>query len=308
MALGLADDLLSSCCLYSSAPAMVAPAMNQAMWAHPAVKVNVATLAARGVRIVEPGTGHLACGDEGKGRMSEPAVIAEEVGRFFALKDLWKGVRVMVTAGPTREPLDPVRVLTNHSSGRMGYALARAARDRGAEVTLVSGPVALASPTGVSIVPVRTALEMHREVMRSLPGCDLIVMAAAVADYRPRTVSSSKIKKGSGGITVRLEKNPDILAEVLRRRGKGARVVGFAAETEDLEKNAVEKWRRKPCDMLVANRVGDPADGFHGERHEVVVYCRGSKSPLRPPEDTKERLADTLLDLMETRWKISDRR
>jgi phosphopantothenoylcysteine decarboxylase/phosphopantothenate--cysteine ligase len=313
MALGLADDLLSSCCLYSKAPAMVAPAMNQAMWGHPAVESNVRTLLGRGVILVEPGTGHLACGDEGKGRMAEPAEILREVDRFFDRRGRWEGLEVCVTAGPTQEPLDPVRVLTNHSSGRMGYAIAEAARLRGARVTLVTGPTALPPPGGVRLVRVRTALDMRRAVMAELPTTDLLVMAAAVADFRPVHRAGDKIKKTGASPLLRLERNPDILAEALRRRGKGTRVVGFAAETRDLERQARTKWARKPCDMLVANLVGEPAvdgrgTGVGADENEVTVFLRGRRDPLRLARDRKTRLADRLLDLMEDAWRLSSRR
>jgi len=299
MALGLADDLLSSCCLYSTAPVMVAPAMNTHMWENPAVKHNLEILRSRGVTILEPASGHLACGDEGKGRLLDPASIVAAVERHFQNRNRWRGCSVLVTAGPTQESLDPVRVLTNHSSGKMGYALAAASRARGASTTLITGPTALTPPAGVATVPIRTAVEMHREVMRRFPKTDLFILAAAVADFRPAHQVRSKIKKGKGGLNLRLVQNPDILSDVIRHRGPSQRVVGFAAETDDLARRATAKWRRKPCDLLAANIVGKPGTGFNSEQNELLVFCRGEKKPVKLGRASKDRLAEQLLDLID---------
>jgi len=310
MAHGLADDLPSSCHLCCPAPVMAAPAMNVVMWDHPATQANVRLLAARDVRFVGPAAGHLACGDRGRGRMAEPEEILGEVDRFFARRGAWRGKRVVVTAGPTQEALDPVRFLTNHSSGRMGHALASAATRRGAETTLITGPTDLPAPAGAKTVRVRSALDLRREVMRALPGADLLVMAAAVADYRPASRSLEKIKKRPGPSVLRLERNPDILAEVLRRRGRDTRVVGFAAETRDLERQARAKWGRKPCDMLVANLVGEPSlegggTGAGAPDNEVLVFVRGRSHPVRLSREAKGPLAERLMDMMDDAWEFS---
>ncbi len=298
LALGLANDLLSTLCLYATCPLWLAPAMNTKMWNHPAVVQNVRTLRQRGVPFLGPENGHLACGEVGEGRFAEPSEIALQVESHFRLFGKWKGRRVLVTAGPTQESIDPVRVLTNHSSGKMGFALAQAALNRGAEVTLVTGPVKLAPPNVARVIGVKTALEMRREVLKAFPKTDLLIMAAAVADYRVRRASRTKIKKARGGLSLRLVRNPDILAEVLRRKKPFQRVVGFAAETDHLEKNAREKWGRKPCDLLVANRVGG-GRAFDNDQNELLVFSPNSPRPVRLAKDSKSRLAEKLLGMLD---------
>ena len=299
LAFGIGDDLLSTLCLYAPCPIWVAPSMNARMWNHPAVKANVNTLRERGVSFLGPDSGHLACGEVGDGRFAEPSEIAHQVQAFLKGRSRWKGKRVLVTAGPTQEPLDPVRVITNRSSGKMGYALAQAALNRGATVTLVTGPVPIPAPTGAQVVGVKTAREMAKEVLGRTAKTDLLIMAAAVADFRAANLSSRKIKKTRGGMTIRLVPNPDILGEVLKKKGKGPVVMGFAAETQDLQKNAKAKWARKPCDLLVANQVGIGARGFESDRNEFWVFKKGQAKPIHLEADLKSRLAEELLDLVD---------
>ena len=252
LASGLADDLVSTLCVARRCPLLVAPAMNVEMWQNPATQRNVARLREDGVAFAGPATGDQACGEIGLGRMLEPADIAREIEACLAPKSL-VGRRVLVTAGPTQEPIDPVRVLTNSSSGKMGYAVARAAHEAGAEVTLVSGPVSLATPPGVLRVDVRTAQEMFEAVKKAAPKSDLFVSVAAVADYKPKSPSAAKIKKVNGrSLTLELEENPDILAYVAAMKDAPF-CVGFAAESENLEKNAMEKRAKKKVPVIAAN-------------------------------------------------------
>ncbi len=299
LAQGLADDLLSTLCLYASCPIWVAPAMNTRMWNHPAVVENRKKLEARGVRFLGPDSGHLACGEVGDGRFAEPSEIALQAQSQFENNSRWRGKKVLVTAGPTREPIDPVRFLTNHSSGKMGYALAQAALNRGAEVILVTGPTRLVVPAGALVVPVETAAQMRTEVLKRSARTDILVMAAAVADFAPVSFSKSKIKKKGTGLTLRLRKNPDILGEVLGRKKRSQVIMGFAAETDRLEKNAKAKLAAKPCDFLVANRVGRAGTGFDGDRNELLVLGRALAKPLRLKRDLKSRLAEKLMDLVD---------
>jgi len=300
LAQGLADDLLSTLCLYAPCPIWVAPAMNARMWSHPSVRANRGTLLSRGVRFLGPDSGHLACGDVGDGRFVEPSEIALQVESHFRNRSRWKGRRVLLTAGPTREPLDPVRFLTNRSSGKMGYALAQAALNRGAEVILVTGPVSLSPPSGAKTIPVETARQMRDQVARRLKGADLVVLAAAVADFTPSTPSRSKIKKSAGGLGLRLKRTPDILEEVLSARGTRQVVMAFAAETERLRENALRKWRRKPSDILAANLVGRAGSGFDSDRNEFLVFLKGRKGVLKLPRASKSALAERLMDLAES--------
>jgi phosphopantothenoylcysteine decarboxylase/phosphopantothenate--cysteine ligase len=280
MALGIADDFPSSLHLAVEAPVLVAPAMEAQMWAHPAVQRNVDILNDRGVTIVEPGVGHLASGGQGPGRLAEPAEIVAAIAAMVndsagpPARGSLAGQRVLVSAGPTREHLDPARMLSNPSSGKMGYALAREARDRGAEVVLVSGPTALPDPAGVEVVRVVSVAEMADAMMSHVEQVDVVVMAAAPADFRPAQPSPDKIKKaGADKLTLELVATPDILA--LMRDAPGARlVIGFAAETGDLELAAREKLRRKGCDLIVANRVGLPGAGFESDLNEVMILDR----------------------------------
>ena len=299
LSVGLADDLLSTLSLYATCPLWVAPAMNVKMWNHPAVVQNVSTLRARGVRFLGPESGHLACGDVGEGRFVEPREIVLQVKSYFQNFNRWAGKKVLVTAGPTQEPIDPVRIISNHSSGKMGYALAQAALNRGAEVALISGPTRLAAPVGVQVIPVKTAAQMHDHVMKLFPKVDLLVMAAAVADYRVKSVSENKIKKTENEISLRLVKNADILGEVLKHKKPTQKIIGFAAETDHLRQNALDKWKRKPCDLLVANRVGGRESAFESDQNELLVFRQGRSKPLSLERDFKSNLAEKILDLLD---------
>src|SRR5512146_1936019 len=276
LAHGLADDLLSALALARRCPLMLAPAMNVEMWDNPATQRNVLTLRDDGVAFAGPAAGDQACGETGMGRMLEAQQIAEEVEALFQPKVL-AGKRVLVTAGPTEEPIDPVRVITNRSSGKMGYAVARAAREAGAEVTLVSGPVALPAPTGVARVSVRTALEMFDAVKAAVGGCDVFVSVAAVADYRAKAAAPSKIKKDSGrGRTLELEENPDILAWVAARPTPPI-CVGFAAESEDLARNARAKRSKKKLPLLAANLA---QQALGADENEITLFDERGEHPL----------------------------
>ncbi len=280
MALGLADDFASSLHLAVDAPVLVAPAMEEHMWAHTAVQKNVDTLRSRKVRIVEPGVGHLASGGHGPGRLAEPLDIVASIVEMVCAPSTpspdasLDGHHVLVSAGPTREHLDPVRLLSNPSSGKMGFAVAAEARDRGAEVVLVSGPTSLPDPPGVEVLRVVAVEEMAEAMASRVANADIVVMAAAPADFRPPQRASEKIKKaGTDRLTLELVATPDIL-ELLRRVPGERLVVGFAAETGDLEKAAQEKMVRKGCDLIVANRVGIPGGGFESDLNEVVILDR----------------------------------
>ncbi|MQL53853.1 bifunctional phosphopantothenoylcysteine decarboxylase/phosphopantothenate--cysteine ligase CoaBC [Desulfofundulus thermobenzoicus] len=280
LAHGLADDLLSTTLLAVNCPVVLCPAMNAQMYSHPAVQANLARLREMGLHILEPEDGRLACGVQGRGRMREPAEILEYIQGFFTRDDL-AGLQVLITAGGTREPLDPVRYLSNRSSGKMGYALARAAVQRGARVTLVSAPTSLLPPAGVELVSVETAREMYRAVMERFAEQDVVVKAAAVADYRPVVCAEQKIKKGTDSLILELVRNPDILSELGLRKAPRQILVGFAAETEDLEANALQKVEKKNLDLLVANDVTQPGAGFGSDTNIVkMVYPGGHIQPL----------------------------
>lgn len=270
MAIGLADDFLSTVLLATRAPIFVAPAMNHAMYHHPATQVNLALLKERGVYIVGPSTGFQACGTEGDGRMSEPVEIVESLAGFFAGVDWLKGKKALVTAGGTQEPLDPVRYLGNRSSGRMGYAIAQALQEAGAETILVSAPTDLATPPGVTRISVETALEMYDAVLARFSEVDVVVKAAAVADYRPAVQAEQKIKKDGTNRTLELVPNPDILAELGRKKTSQI-LIGFAAETENLLANAQHKMHKKNVNLLVANDVTKPGAGF-GSPTNIVSF------------------------------------
>jgi phosphopantothenoylcysteine decarboxylase/phosphopantothenate--cysteine ligase len=291
----MADDPVTTTALAATCPVLVAPAMNTRMWRNPAVQENLAALRARGWSVVGPGAGELADGDVGEGRLAEPGEIAVAAARLLGNLDL-AGRRVLVTAGPTREPIDPVRFISNPSTGKMGYALAAVAARRGAEVTLVSGPTELADPAGVKVIRVDTAEQMARAVEGASAGMDLFVGAAAVSDYRPQTAAPSKIKKGPGDETLVLSRTPDILAG-LGARLAGAKdapvLVGFAAETEEVIARAREKLKSKRCDLVVANRVGAPGAGFGGDRNRVALV---SSTELAEIEGTKDKVAEAILD------------
>ena len=303
LAAGLADDLPTTLVLASPAPLYLAPAMNQQMWRHPATQENLARLRARGVRILGPAEGSQACGDLGPGRMLEPVDIAEALLALEpAAEAPLAGVRVLLTAGPTREPLDPVRFLGNRSSGRMGYALAQALAALGARVALISGPCSLPAPPGTERVEVETALEMRAAVMDRVSDCDLFVAAAAVADYRPADPAAGKIKKEAAELSVRLVRNPDILAEVAALP-TAPFTVGFAAETDRLEEYALGKLRDKGLDLIAANRVGGERGGFEREENALVVLWSDGRREL--PMMSKTRLARELALTIAERYGLA---
>jgi phosphopantothenoylcysteine decarboxylase/phosphopantothenate--cysteine ligase len=289
---GIADDFLTTVLLAARCPVLIAPAMDGGMWSHPAVAANVAVLRERGVTVLEPDAGELASGLTGKGRLPEvDAIVDALLGLLSPLRDL-TGERVLVTAGPTREPIDPVRYISNRSSGKMGYSLARAALRRGARVTLVSGPTALTPPPGATFVPVQTAEEMREAVLQHVEGASIVIKAAAVADYRARHPAATKIK-GKHELTLELQPNPDILRELAARR-TGAFLVGFAAETDDVAANARAKLRDKGIDLLVANDVGQAGIGFDADDNQVLLIDRwGGERAL--PRMAKAALADEIL-------------
>lgn len=291
---GAADDFLSTLYIATKAPVVVAPAMNVNMWEHPATQENLATLRARGVHVVDPDEGYLACGMTGAGRLAATESIVRKVSDVLGLRKDLAGQTVLITAGPTREDLDPVRFLTNRSSGKMGYALAEAAVRRGARTILVSGPVELDAPAGVDWVPVRSTEEMRSAVMARAPEATILIMAAAVADYRPAAVHANKIKRTEGRITLDLEPTADILAELGRAKGKSI-LIGFAAETDRLLENARDKLQRKGADMIVANDVTQEGAGFDIDTNIVTLVLRdGRDVPL--PKMTKREVADKILD------------
>ena len=299
LAHGLADDLLTTLCLATTAPLVVAPAMNQQMWRASATRANARTLVERGVEFLGPAEGDQACGDVGPGRMLEPETIAGLVAARFRSGSL-EGLGVLVTAGPTRESLDPVRFLTNHSSGRMGYAVAGAAAEAGARVSLVSGPTELATPPGLERIDVCSAEEMYAETMARAPDCDIFIAAAAVADYRPARRASRKIKKSEGGSTLELVRTPDIVASVAALEVRPF-TVGFAAETESVREHARDKLERKGLDMIAANHVGLPDRGFATENNALcVLWQHGSRDLSLAP---KTELARTLIQLVAERYR-----
>lgn len=308
LAAGLADDLPTTLALASAAPLYLAPAMNQAMWRHPATQDNLEVLRRRGCSILGPVEGGQACGDLGPGRMLEPEAIAEAVAApleaVAPTSGPLDGARVLVTAGPTREPLDPVRFLSNRSSGRMGYALAEALAGLGARVTLVSGPTGLPAPIRVDRVLVETAAQMHTAVMERIGACDLFAAAAAVADYRPVEPARHKMKKTEGELRLHLVRNPDILAEVAARP-RAPFTVGFAAETDQVEDSARDKLRSKGLDMIAANRVGGPQGGFERDENALVVLWREGRREL--PLMPKTQLARELAQLIAERYAASTR-
>ena len=292
-AAGIADDFLTTLLLAARCPVVMAPAMDGGMWEHPAVVANVATLRERGVTVLEPDAGALASGLSARGRLPEADVVVEALRTVLTARRDLAGQRVVATAGPTREPIDPVRYISNRSSGRMGYALAAAAARRGAQVTLVSGPTVLTPPATTAFVPVQTAEEMREAVLHHAAGAAIVIKAAAVADYRVRQAAAQKIK-GKRDLTLDLVPNPDILAEVAAR-GTGAFIVGFAAETNDVAANARAKLDAKGIDLLVANDVSRRDIGFDAEENEVLLIDRwgGSRALPRMPKST---VADAILD------------
>ena len=295
MACGIADDMLSTTVMATRAPVLVAPAMNTGMWENAAVQQNVKTLRARGVEIVAPVSGHLACGDSGAGKLEDVAVIAERACKLlFAKKDM-EGLRVMVTAGPSREALDPVRYISNRSSGKMGYAIAQAAQKRGAEVTLLSGPVAIEAPQGVKLVPFTTTQELFDRASELAQEQDLLIQAAAPADYRAKEIAPQKIKKQGGEpMTFTLVENPDVAATLGKAKRSGQVFVGFAAETNDVLAHARDKLARKNLDMIVANDVTRPGAGFDVDTNIVTLITKDGQEAL--PMMSKAEVAQRILD------------
>lgn len=290
---GLADDFLSTTYLAFTGRVFLAPAMNTNMWQHPATTRNLEILRERGHTVIDPEAGRLACGTIGPGRLAEPRFIADEVARLMRPVQDLAGETVLLTAGPTREAIDPVRYISNRSSGKMGYALAEAARERGARVVLVSGPVQLTPPAGVEVVRVTTAAEMREAVMAHLEVATIVVKSAAVADYRVAQAADQKLKKTGGAVTLTLEPNPDILAEVGRKKGTRL-VVGFAAETENLLESARKKLDTKGADMIVANLVNSTVTGFDTDQNEVTLVTRAGDLPLG--QASKRELASRIWD------------
>ena len=291
---GVADDLLSTTLLAARGTVVLAPAMNTRMYLHPSTQENLAVLRDRGVVIIEPGEGELACGDEGIGRMAEPSEIMEVLGRELKHTSDLAGRRLVITAGATREHLDPVRFISNPSTGRMGFAIAEWASRRGAEVVLISGPTVLACPAGVKLVPVVSAAEMKQAVLDNLPGADALVMAAAVADFRPSARMPKKIKKRDGIPEIKLEPTEDIINEVKKTTSE-CLVVGFAAETDDVVENARKKLTEKGMGLVVANRVGEPDSGFAAETDLAAVVSAGDEK-VELAMMSKSDLAGLLLD------------
>lgn len=295
MACGIADDMLSTTVMATRAPVLVAPAMNTGMWENAAVQQNVKALRARGVEIVAPVSGHLACGDSGAGKLEDVEIIAERACELlFAKKDM-EGLRVMVTAGPSREALDPVRYISNRSSGKMGYAIAQAAQKRGAEVTLLSGPVAIEAPLGVKLVPFTTTQELLDRASELAREQDLLIQAAAPADYRAKEVAPQKIKKQGGEpMTFTLVENPDVAATLGKAKRSGQVFVGFAAETNDVLAHAKDKLARKNLDMIVANDVTRPGAGFDVDTNIVTLITKDGQEAL--PMMSKAEVAQRILD------------
>jgi phosphopantothenoylcysteine decarboxylase / phosphopantothenate---cysteine ligase len=295
LAAGLADDLLTTLCLATAAPIAVAPAMNHLMWSNGATRANIATLAERGVQVYGPGEGDQACGETGEGRMLEPLELAGRLQTLLLPADgALAGRRVLITAGPTRERIDPVRFISNRSSGKMGFAVAQAAREAGASVVLVAGPVGLPTPAGVTRIDVESAAEMLTVVLRELPGTEVFISTAAVADYRPARAAEQKIKKTSDTLELAMERTADVLATVAARSERPF-VVGFAAETESIEQNARTKLLKKNLDMIAANEVGQDK-AFDCEDNQLLVLSRGARHEL--PRAGKLTLARGLIALI----------
>jgi len=294
LANGIADNMITTTLLAATAPVWIAPAMNVHMYDHPAVRKNLETLRSYGYGFIEPGEGYLACGYVGKGRMEEPETIVEKITEFFQpVQAPLKSKKVLVTAGPTREKIDPVRYITNFSSGKMGYAIAEQARNLGAEVTLITGPVSIEPPPGVKVIHVESAQDMLNETIAQYESSDLVVKTAAVADYKPKIVSDRKIKKQEGDARIELERTKDILFE-LGKNKKHQVLVGFAAETDHVEEYAMRKLEKKNADMIVANNVAEEGSGFGTDTNKITIYKRDGQS-ISLPLTTKQEAAKTLL-------------
>lgn len=290
---GLADDLLSTTALACTCPKLLVPAMNTNMYENPATQENLSVLRQRGYIVMEPLSGHLACGAVGKGKMPEPDDIYDRIEAILACKKDLQGLRILVTAGPTQEPLDPVRYLTNHSSGKMGYAIAHAAMLRGADVTLVSGPTALKYPPLVRTIPIVTAQDMYEAVTREAEHADIIIKAAAVADYTPETVADNKIKKSDNDLSIPLRRTQDILGYLGTHRRPGQFLCGFSMETEHMLENSRKKLTKKNLDMIVANNVKDAGAGFQGNTNVITMITQDSVTQL--PLMDKEEAAHAIL-------------
>ena len=291
---GIADDMLSTVFLAAKCTRLVVPAMNTAMYENPATQDNMAKLAGYGIKIIEPATGLLACGDEGKGKMPEPEELLEHILMECACDKDLEGLKVLVTAGPTQEAIDPVRYITNHSSGKMGYALARAARMRGAEVVLVSGQTALTAPAGVTVINVRSSQEMHDAVMEHAESSDMIFKAAAVADYTPLTVADQKIKKKDGEMVIELKRTADILGDIAKVRRDDQIICGFSMETENLIENSRSKLERKSLDLICANSLRTEGAGFKGDTNIITIITKDSITELGKLSklETAQRIID----------------
>ncbi|MBI4966165.1 MAG: bifunctional phosphopantothenoylcysteine decarboxylase/phosphopantothenate--cysteine ligase CoaBC [Desulfomonile tiedjei] len=294
LAVGIADDMLSTVIMAVTCPVLICPSMNVNMYRNPVVQGNIRKLQELGYHLMEPAAGYLACGWTGEGRMPEPDEIAEKIKGFFAPRDL-EGERILVTAGPTEEPLDPARFLTNRSSGKMGVAVARRALARGASVTLIAGPIRIPVPAGVCHVPVRTAREMYDRVMEAFPQSDVVIKAAAVADFRPAQMKKAKMKKDDMPPSIRLVKNQDILQKLGTSKRKGQILVGFAAETNDVLENGRAKLRKKNLDMLVLNDVSKPGAGFDYDTN-IVRFLHMSGEEEQMDLLSKDKVADLILD------------
>ena len=292
LATGQADDLLATVCLATNASIAIAPSMNQGMWRDQSTQQNLQTLISKQVLVFGPGDGSQACGDIGPGRMMEPEQLAVEASSVFKIGSL-DGVKIVITAGPTREAIDPVRYISNHSSGKMGFALAQAAMDAGASVTLITGPVSLQTPERVTRIDVNSAAEMHQAVIETLPVCDIFIGSAAVADYRPTSIAHQKIKKSTATMTIELIRNPDIIADVSNHPQRPF-TIGFAAETQDVESYARGKLEKKKLDLIIANDVSNTAIGFNSDDNAVSVIWNDGKVSL--PMTSKQQLGRRLIE------------
>lgn len=292
---GIADNMITTTILAATCPVLLAPAMNVHMYDHPAVKRNMDILSQYGYMFIEPNEGYLACGYVGKGRLEEPEVIAAKVSEFFNRETgKFAGKKIIITAGPTREKIDPVRYITNHSSGKMGYAIAEEARKAGADVTLISGPVSIAPPQGIQVVQIETAQEMYEEVWKRFPEVDIVIKSAAVADYRPKTYHENKVKKQPGEQVLELERTKDILLE-LGKKKENQLLIGFAAETNNVEEYAKKKLISKNADMIVANNVKEKNAGFGTDTNIVTIYRKDGKV-INLPLLSKNEVAVKILD------------
>jgi phosphopantothenoylcysteine decarboxylase/phosphopantothenate--cysteine ligase len=296
-AAGIADDLLTTVILAAQAPIMIAPSMNVHMFENPVVQRNMKTLEELGYKIITPDAGYLACGYTGRGRLPAPERLVEGIKKELSQKDL-KNKKVLITAGPTREAIDPVRFLTNYSSGKMGYALAKAASYRGADVKLISGPTNLESPLGVNLIKVKSAADMKNEVLKEAETADIIIMAAAIADYRPQEYSTQKIKKEDRALNINLERTTDILAELGKRKKNSQLLIGFAAESENLLENAQQKLRKKRADYIVANDISDKNIAFGSDKNKVSILSEegSTKLPLMDKDKLAHKIFNYIID------------